>query len=377
MQIRSPDGSLRNLTLDSLSPADQSWVRDRTSEIRRLNSGAEIQLLALRDRADSEESPEASAPAILSFFKPFDETLKFRWDDNFLYVGSNGMPDHRIMVGITAWQQQVPLPQHYFNENSWRIPLNPVVARTPLSAKDNFFRGAIALAVNGVPIFNPIKNDGRTDTLLAGELDEFGGHCGRADDYHYHVAPVHLEPKVGKGNPLAFALDGYPLLGYDEPDGSPALPLDAMNGHEDEDGHYHYHATKTYPYVNGGFHGEISLRGGQVDPQPHAEPLRSAQSPLPGATITAFHSPKPGSYRLTYLLGGQEHFVNYSLGGHNDQVSFEFADHSGASRVETYRRAPTDRRGGPPGFARWLLAGGLGLGLISLLLWHQFARTSS
>ena len=37
-----------------------------------------------------------------------------------------------------------------------------------MSAKHHFFRGAIALAVNGVPIFNPIKNDGKTDTLLAG-----------------------------------------------------------------------------------------------------------------------------------------------------------------------------------------------------------------
>ena len=59
---------------------------------------------------------------------------------------------------------------------AWRIPLKPVEAKTPLSAKDHFFRGAIALAVNGVPIFNPIKNDGKTDVFLAGELDEFLDH---------------------------------------------------------------------------------------------------------------------------------------------------------------------------------------------------------
>jgi hypothetical protein len=38
---------------------------------------------------------------------------------------------------------------------------------------------------------------------LAGELDEYGGHCGRADDYHYHIGPVHLEKIVGKGNPIS------------------------------------------------------------------------------------------------------------------------------------------------------------------------------
>ncbi|MFN9041049.1 MAG: YHYH protein [Planctomyces sp.] len=112
------------------------------------------------------------------------------------------------MVGITAWQQQVPLPQKYNGENAWRIPLNPVPAKAPMSAKTNFFRGAIAIAVNGVPIFNPIKNDGKTDTLLAGELDNFGGHCGRADDYHYHIAPVHLEKQTGSGTPVGWALDG-------------------------------------------------------------------------------------------------------------------------------------------------------------------------
>lgn len=97
-----------------------------------------------------------------------------------------------MMVGIRAWQQQVPLPQAYRGDNARRIPLQPITAKRPMSAKTDFFRGAIALAVNGVPIFNPIKNDGRTDTFLAGELDEWGGHCGRADDYHYHLPPVHL-----------------------------------------------------------------------------------------------------------------------------------------------------------------------------------------
>ena len=186
------------------------------------------------------------------------------------------MPDHQMMVGIRAWQQQRPLPQSYSGNNAWRIPRHPRPARRPMSAKTNFFRGAIALAVNGVPIFNPIKNDGRTDTLLAGELDIYGGHCGRADDYHDHIAPVHLEKIVGQGQPVAYALDGYPIYGYSESDGSRVRKLDRLNGHEDANGHYHYHATKTYPYLNGEFYGQINERGGQVDPQPRSEPLRRA-----------------------------------------------------------------------------------------------------
>lgn len=191
------------------------------------------------------------------------------------------------MVGITAWQQQVPLPQKYRGENSWRIPLHPVPAKLPQSAKGKFLRGAIAIAANGVPIFNPLNNRGE-DSYLIGELDEFGGHCGRADDYHYHIAPVHLEKMIGDGLPIAYALDGYPIYGYEESDGSRVVGLDALNGHKDKNGHYHYHATKKYPYLNGGFFGEVTERGGQVDPQPRAEPLRHDLRPLRDAKITDF-----------------------------------------------------------------------------------------
>src|SRR5213078_3535080 len=120
----------------------------------------------------------------------------FRADDGFFYIESNAFPKRAMMVGITAWQQQVPLPQPYTGKNAWRIPLKPVVADKPIYAKKALYRGAIALAVDGVPIFNALNNRGE-DAFLAGELDEWGGHCGRADDYHYHVAPLHLQETVG------------------------------------------------------------------------------------------------------------------------------------------------------------------------------------
>jgi hypothetical protein len=132
---------------------------------------------------------EAAAPETAKAFLPFTK-LDLRADGEFLYVGSNGLPDHNMMVGITAWQQQVPLPQPYFDDNAWRIPLKPVPAKESAMIKGRFLRGAIALAVNGIPIFNPQNNRGEVSYEI-GELDEWGGHCGRADDYHYHIAPLH------------------------------------------------------------------------------------------------------------------------------------------------------------------------------------------
>jgi hypothetical protein len=273
--------------------------------------------------------------AIASIFQPFAPGVKTRWDDIFFYVESYGMPAHRMMVGITAWQQQVPLPQSYFGDNAWQFPLQPVVATNPISAKTHFFRGAIAIAVNGVPIFNPIKNDGHTDTYLAGELDEFGGHAGRADDYHYHIAPLHLQQYVGSNNPIAFALDGYPIYGLNEPDGSTPVGLDEFNGHTTPQLGYHYHASKKYPYVNGGFHGVVTESGGQVDPQPRAQPVRPAASPLPGAVITDFKSePDIKGYTLSYTIGGQKAQLHYSETP--GSVTFDFTDSSGKTVTKNY-----------------------------------------
>ncbi|MCA9138074.1 MAG: YHYH protein [Planctomycetales bacterium] len=278
------------------------------------------------------EEPER--PELAKLFDPFADKVKVRFDRGFLYVESSGMPEHPMMLGITAWQQQVPLPQSYVGNNAWKIPLHPVPAKNPLSAKTSFFRGAIALAANGVPIFNPIKNDGKTDTLLAGELDQWGGHCGRADDYHYHIAPVHLEKIVGAGKPIAVALDGYPIYGYNDPSGKPPTDLDWLNGHKGPDGAYHYHATKMYPYLNGGFYGEVVERGGQVDPQPRAQGVRPALSGLRGAKITGFENPKPSSYVVRYEVFGEKRSVEYTV-AENGSVTFNFVSPQGTTR-ESY-----------------------------------------
>lgn len=287
------------------------------------------------------------APPHADVFAPFVQlkAVQTRWDERFFYVESNGIPAHPMMIGITSWQQQVPLPQKYFGDNAWQIPLQPVPAETPASTRDRFLRGAIAIAANGIPIFNPLNNRG-DDAFLFGELDEYGGHCGRADDYHYHIAPVHLEKTVGKGKPIAYALDGYPIYGYEEPDGSPVRNLDALNGHKDANGQYHYHATKTYPYLNGGFYGEVVERDGQVDPQPRAEPLRPSLPPMQGAKIVGFEETKPGSYKLTYDIRGKNGTVSYQLDP-SGSATFEFVDPQGKKTSETY--TPGRRGGGGDG----------------------------
>jgi len=292
---------------------------------------------------------------IASAFQPFAPKVRTHWDDAFFYVESDGMPVHQLMAGITAWQQQVPLPQTYFGDNAWRFPLIPMPAAQPQSIKNHFLRGAIAIAVNGIPIFNPQNNRGEISAEI-GELDKFGGHAGRADDYHYHAAPLHLQKYVGSNNPIAFALDGYPIYGLAEPDGSAPVGLDDFHGHTTAILGYHYHASNQYPYVNGGFHGKVTEREGQVDPQPRAQPLRPATTPLRGAVITDFQAEPDGkSYTLTYALNGQPVKLHY--GASAGAVRFDFTEAAGKTTTKIYPthlrpertdNPPPPRDGRPP-----------------------------
>jgi phosphatidylethanolamine-binding protein (PEBP) family uncharacterized protein len=277
-----------------------------------------------------------SRPPQAAPFVAFAPQVRLRWDDRYLYVEDHGLPAHGMMVGITAWQQQVPLPQSYVGENAWRIPLKPVPARVPQLIRGHFLRGAIAVAANGIPIFNPQNNRGEISQEI-GELDQWGGHCGRADDYHYHAAPLHLQSAVGKEKPIAYSLDGYAIYGLNEPDSSAPGQLDDCCGHATAALGYHYHSSTKYPYVNGGFHGEVVERDGQVDPQPRAQPVRPALPQLRGAKITDFKAAADEkSFRLQYSVNGKPGAVNYASIS-DGAWKFQFINADGTQSEETYR----------------------------------------
>lgn len=288
-------------------------------------------------------TPVKAAPAQVAPFAMFAPAIKTRWDERYLYVEGNGLPAHHMMVGITSWQQQVPLPQNYTGANAWAIPLSPIPAKEPASIRNRFLRGAIAIAANGIPIFNPQNNRGEISFDI-GELDQWGGHCGRADDYHYHAAPLHLQTVLGAKLPIAYALDGYPIYGLTETDGSEPKGLDSFNGHTSPELGYHYHASKRYPFVNGGFHGEVTELDGQVAPQPRAQPMRPALQAMRGASITKFTTSATSSERsLTYELASKEGIVQYSEAG-NGAWKFVFIDPNGTKREETYRPSENGAR---------------------------------
>ena len=285
--------------------------------------------------------PKTRTTFLDSSFADYKPGLETRSDASYYYVATSGIPAHNMMVGITSWQQQVPIPQLYTGSNSWSIPLQPSYAASPLSTKTNFMKGAVAVAVNGVPIFNALNNRGE-DAYLIGELDNWGGHCGRADDYHYHAAPMHLSGKAGL-KPIAFALDGFAVYGSKEPEGTTMEPLDICHGHTGKNGVYHYHGTSDYPYVIGAMKGTVSTDPltpapeNQILPQAFAKAARPALTPLRDATVTDFKSTASNAYSLTYRIGSKYGYVNYSWDALN-KFSFTLIDTAGKSVTTVYQR---------------------------------------
>jgi hypothetical protein len=268
------------------------------------------------------------------FFAPNVHTS---WDNNYFYVESKGIPStHDMMVGISnhGWQQQVPIPQCYIGSNAWSIPLNPIMATTPIPVNANHFsRGALAIAVNGVPIFNPYTNTG-VDAFLDGQLDAFGGHCGRADDYHYHTAPLHLYNQTTSTLPIAYAFDGFAVFGSLEPDGTAMITLDANHGHLFNDV-YHYHGSSTAPYMIGNMVGVVTEDATkQIIPQAQSQPVRTENwGPLNGALITACTpNGSNNGYNLSYTLNGTSgHATNYSWTG--STYTFNYITPSGTNPI--------------------------------------------
>jgi hypothetical protein len=285
--------------------------------------------------------PKTRTTFLDSAFSVFRPSISTSFDNNYYYVSAGGMPQHNMMIGITSWQQQVPIPQAYTGTNSWSIPLQPVYASIPLSTRTNLMKGAVAIAINGIPIFNALNNRG-VDSYATGELDNWGGHCGRADDYHYHAAPLHLAGTSGI-LPIAFALDGFAVYGQKEPDGSTMLALDTCHGHVIGNGVYHYHGTTTYPYVVGAMRGKVSLDPStsapenQILPQAFASPVRPALTPLSGAIITDFQSTGINAYKLTYQRGNKFGYVEYSWDS-NNRYTYKLTDTSGAVSINVYQR---------------------------------------
>jgi phosphatidylethanolamine-binding protein (PEBP) family uncharacterized protein len=254
-------------------------------------------------------------------FAKYSAKVSVICDEISLYLSTNSLPDHEMMVGITGWNQQVPIPPVYSGSllQMWKIPLKPVVASTP--ALTNGI-GGTGFTVNGVPLYNPVKpsqgGNGSvyttaSDLKLLGELDVCDGHSGKGDDYHYHAAPTCLiKALASEGAVVGYQLDGYAVYGFNEPSGKQASGLDACNGHDSGDTRgYHYHFTAAAPYSPMCYHGVIPSNILPGFGQPTAQGMQPAGVPIT-VLITKMSLNLTGTSKLEFTYQGKEGSVSWS-----------------------------------------------------------------
>lgn len=240
-------------------------------------------------------------------------------------LSSSSYPDHELMTGIVGTNEQVPIPAADY---SAPIPLQAILGTTP-KTRDS----ALAVAVNGVPIFDytgggEMSEDDlyhhqrQHDTLLTQQLDACGGHAGRGDDYHYHVAPtcmMEAMENAGDDAIIGWAFDGFPLFGHNNPDGTPISDntLDVCNGKVDETFGYRYHTSEEAPYIIQCIMGEVT----HFDSLPRIAPLRPAagsdrlepgRPPAGGVDDLVFTQNGSGTHSLDYSYRGEAYYIRYT-----------------------------------------------------------------
>ncbi len=194
------------------------------------------------------------------------------YDGTFVTIKCNALPDHKsayyqtnnvlyeAFSGTTFGGGAFAInPNRIATQNiTLKIPVNPVLN----AAHPSTPMGVIGVAINGIPFFNQYAAGG---SALANEIngfDQYWGHPQNTGMYHYHVEPLYLTTvKATKSALIGFLLDGFPVYGPEEPNGSTPAGLDVYHGHthttvEFPAGSYHYHFSTAAPYLNGnGFYG--------------------------------------------------------------------------------------------------------------------------
>lgn len=209
-------------------------------------------------------SSSTTSSALPSAYSRLGGSATVTLDGTTVVIRTSDVPDHRSPyygVGSVSYEA----PQAGMQVNPHRIVSQNIVLRIPLSPEGGSASdtplGPIGVAVNGVVLFNQYAA-GRvplTNEILS--FDRYNGHPSPANQYHYHIEPLWLTESRGKAGLMGVLLDGFPVYGTIDENGSAPSDLDSCNGHvgattDYPQGLYHYHVTSAPPYISGCFHGK-------------------------------------------------------------------------------------------------------------------------
>lgn len=195
-------------------------------------------------------------------------------DGTYITIKTKNLPDHKSPYYASSnvlyeAYSGTTFGGFTFNKNPNSIIEQAATIKIPVSPKLNTAHsatplGPIGIGVNGVVFFNQYAGPNQPLTSEITSFDKYYGHPQQSGVYHYHVEPLYITTvKLTKSSLMGFLLDGFPVYGPQEEDGTIVTNsiLDDYHGHTHKtidypNGTYHYHFTNEAPYLNGsGFYG--------------------------------------------------------------------------------------------------------------------------
>ena len=210
--------------------------------------------------AASSSSSSSSSVTKPAMYNRFQSAVTITVEGTNIVLKSNAVPDHKSPYwGVSNALYEAPQAGMIPNPNlivsqslTLRVPMNPAIA----SATSDTPLGPIGMAINGVPLFNQYAAGRSPPNGEIISFDRYNGHPQQSGQYHYHMEPFWLTTTNGSSSLIGILLDGFPVYGPKDPDGTTPTNLDSCNGHTHATadvpaGIYHYHATTAVPYLSG------------------------------------------------------------------------------------------------------------------------------
>jgi hypothetical protein len=209
-------------------------------------------------------TPTTGAISTQAMFSKFaGNGVSVSFEGTTAVIRTSDTPDHKSPYwGSSNANYEAPHSGMQVNPHSiatqnltLRIPTSPAAASntsdTPL--------GPIGISVNGVVFFNQYAAGRQPLTMEIVSFDRYNGHPSPNNQYHYHFEPLAITA-ASRSRLIGVLLDGFPVYGPIDSDGSTPANLDSCNGHTSvtadfSSGIYHYHTTSAVPYISGCFRG--------------------------------------------------------------------------------------------------------------------------
>lgn len=209
-------------------------------------------------------TPATSTTSTQAMFSKFvGNGVSVSFDGTTAVIRTSDTPDHKSPYwGTSNANYEAPHSGMQINPHliatqnlTFRITTTPSAAASTSDTP----MGPIGISINGVVFYNQYAAGRQPLTSEIVSFDRYNGHPNPNNQYHYHFEPLAITSS-SRSKLIGVLLDGFPVYGPIDSDGSTPANLDGCNGHTSATadfagGIYHYHTTSAVPYISGCYRG--------------------------------------------------------------------------------------------------------------------------